>query len=236
VRAACSRPSISRALCSISCSASTRTEPRSRDTRHTDVAGATGQQAFSLKGTTYANINNLLPANSNSQATGVNNSGEVVGFYQILGPQISRRSSMSPARSLRSRCRAQCPRRRLGSMISVRSSVTLSMVWTSCTAFWRAAAFSRRSILLVRPQRPSTGSVTRGPSWASMSTQLAIRSARSARRCPSLPPCCSSALDCSELVYCAAGAVKHFGTRFDSPACGSRMPVLNTKWEQVDDL
>jgi hypothetical protein len=51
----------------------------------TDVAGATGQQAFSLIGTTYTNINNLLPANSNSQATGVNNSGEVVGFYQILG-------------------------------------------------------------------------------------------------------------------------------------------------------
>jgi hypothetical protein len=51
----------------------------------TDVAGATGQQAFSLKGGAYTNINNLLPANSNSQATGVNNSGEVVGFYQILG-------------------------------------------------------------------------------------------------------------------------------------------------------
>jgi len=50
-----------------------------------DVAGATGQQAFSLIGTTYTNINNLLPANSNSQATGVNNSGEVVGFYQIPG-------------------------------------------------------------------------------------------------------------------------------------------------------
>jgi hypothetical protein len=54
--------------------------------------------------------------------------------------------------------------------------------------------------------------------------------------CPSLPPCCSSGLDCSELVYCAAGAVKHFGARFDSLPCGSRMPMLNTKWEQVDDL
>jgi hypothetical protein len=47
-----------------------------------DPAGMTGQQAFSLSGTTFTNINALLPANFNSQATGVNNSGEVVGFYQ----------------------------------------------------------------------------------------------------------------------------------------------------------
>ena len=48
----------------------------------TDPAGATGQEAFSLKGTTYTNINSLLPTNLNSQATGVNNHGTVVGFYQ----------------------------------------------------------------------------------------------------------------------------------------------------------
>lgn len=48
----------------------------------TDVAGMTGQKAFSLSGTTYTDINGLLPPNLNSQATGVNNSGEVVGFYQ----------------------------------------------------------------------------------------------------------------------------------------------------------
>jgi hypothetical protein len=48
----------------------------------TDPAGMTGQQAFSLKGTTYTNINALLPTNLNSQATGVNNAGTVVGFYQ----------------------------------------------------------------------------------------------------------------------------------------------------------
>jgi hypothetical protein len=47
----------------------------------TDPTGMTGQQAFSLVGTTYTNINALLPSNVNSQATGVNNSGEVVGFY-----------------------------------------------------------------------------------------------------------------------------------------------------------
>jgi len=49
----------------------------------TDILGATGQQAFLLVGATYTNINALLPANLNSQATGVNNNGEVVGFYQL---------------------------------------------------------------------------------------------------------------------------------------------------------
>jgi len=48
----------------------------------TDPAGMTGQQAFSLRGSTYTNINALLPSNLNSQATGVNDSGTVVGFYQ----------------------------------------------------------------------------------------------------------------------------------------------------------
>jgi ribosomal protein L31 len=48
--------------------------------------GATGQQAFTVSvpgpGFVFTNINSLLPANTNSQATGVNNSGMVVGFYQ----------------------------------------------------------------------------------------------------------------------------------------------------------
>ena len=54
----------------------------------TDPAGAVGQTAITVSGgpsfTTpvFTNINALLPANMNSQATGVNNSGEVVGFYQ----------------------------------------------------------------------------------------------------------------------------------------------------------
>lgn len=48
----------------------------------TDPTGVTGQQAFSLSGGVYTNINALLPANINSQATGVNNAGTVVGFYQ----------------------------------------------------------------------------------------------------------------------------------------------------------
>lgn len=48
----------------------------------TDPAGMTGQQAFTLKGLTFTNINSLLPKNFNSQATGVNNAGTVVGFYQ----------------------------------------------------------------------------------------------------------------------------------------------------------
>lgn len=48
-----------------------------------DAAGMVGQQAYtgSIAGKTFTSINGLLPANFNSQATGVNNAGAVVGFY-----------------------------------------------------------------------------------------------------------------------------------------------------------
>jgi hypothetical protein len=63
----------------------------------TDPAGAVNQQAITVSGgpsfTTpvFTNINALLPANFNSQATGVNNAGTVVGFYQFtnLAPDFS---------------------------------------------------------------------------------------------------------------------------------------------------
>ncbi len=54
----------------------------------TDPAGATLQHALTVSGgptfssPSFTDINALLPVNFNSQATGVNNSGEVVGFYQ----------------------------------------------------------------------------------------------------------------------------------------------------------
>jgi hypothetical protein len=54
----------------------------------TDPAGATLQHAYTVSGgpsfssPAFTDINALLPANFNSQATGVNNAGEVVGFYQ----------------------------------------------------------------------------------------------------------------------------------------------------------
>lgn len=51
----------------------------------TDPAGMTGQQAFTATGphfNSFTNVNALLPSNLNSQATGVNNAGIVVGFYQ----------------------------------------------------------------------------------------------------------------------------------------------------------
>jgi hypothetical protein len=54
----------------------------------TDPAGATLQMAYTVSGgptfatPVFTNINGLLPANLNSQATGVNNTGVVVGFYQ----------------------------------------------------------------------------------------------------------------------------------------------------------
>jgi hypothetical protein len=59
-----------------------------------DAAGATGQLAGFVTGgpgftsPTFTGINSLLPANTNSQATGVNDAGEVVGFYQE-GPNTS---------------------------------------------------------------------------------------------------------------------------------------------------
>ncbi|HLW78211.1 MAG TPA: PEP-CTERM sorting domain-containing protein [Terriglobia bacterium] len=59
-----------------------------------DATGATGQLAGIVTGgpgftsPTFIGINHLLPANDNSQATGVNDSGWVVGFYQE-GPNSS---------------------------------------------------------------------------------------------------------------------------------------------------
>jgi hypothetical protein len=46
-----------------------------------DPTGMTGQMAVTFNGMNFTNINALLPANTNSQATGVNNGGIVVGFY-----------------------------------------------------------------------------------------------------------------------------------------------------------
>jgi hypothetical protein len=59
-----------------------------------DVTGLTEQIAGTVSGgpgfasPTFTGINSLLPANTNSQATGVNDTGEVVGFYQE-GPNAS---------------------------------------------------------------------------------------------------------------------------------------------------
>jgi hypothetical protein len=51
----------------------------------TDPTGATLQQAYigtgGLLANTFTSINGLLPANQNSQATGINNAGNAVGFY-----------------------------------------------------------------------------------------------------------------------------------------------------------
>ena len=44
--------------------------------------GTTGQSAWSHTGSSFTNINSLLPSNFNSQAVGINNSGNIVGFYQ----------------------------------------------------------------------------------------------------------------------------------------------------------
>jgi hypothetical protein len=55
----------------------------------TDPAGLTGQLAGFVSGgpsfahPTFTGINHLLPMNDNSQATGVNDAGKVVGFYQL---------------------------------------------------------------------------------------------------------------------------------------------------------
>ncbi len=47
----------------------------------TDPSGATGETAYSQHGGTFTNINALLPSNQNSQAVGINNAGNIVGFY-----------------------------------------------------------------------------------------------------------------------------------------------------------
>lgn len=47
----------------------------------TDPAGMTGQKAYSQSGGVFTSINALLPVNFNSQAVGINNAGDVVGFY-----------------------------------------------------------------------------------------------------------------------------------------------------------
>lgn len=47
-----------------------------------DKAGQVGQSAYRQSGGVFTNINALLPAtNQNSQAVGINNAGNVVGFY-----------------------------------------------------------------------------------------------------------------------------------------------------------
>jgi hypothetical protein len=45
-------------------------------------AGTTGQIAYSQTGGTFTTINGLLPPNANSQAVGVDNAGDIVGFFQ----------------------------------------------------------------------------------------------------------------------------------------------------------
>ena len=45
------------------------------------AAGQVGQSAYSQSGGLFTSINALLPANQNSQAVGINNAGNVVGFY-----------------------------------------------------------------------------------------------------------------------------------------------------------
>ena len=60
----------------------------------TDPAGATLQKAYTVSGgpsftsPTFADINAKLPSNFNSQATGVNDAGTVVGFYDTTGAGV----------------------------------------------------------------------------------------------------------------------------------------------------
>ena len=45
------------------------------------AAGVMNQMAYSQSGGVFTNINALLPTNNNSQAVGINNAGNIVGFY-----------------------------------------------------------------------------------------------------------------------------------------------------------
>ena len=54
------------------------------------AAGQMGQSAYSQKGGVFTSINALLPTNNNSQAVGINNAGNVAGFYlPASGPDAS---------------------------------------------------------------------------------------------------------------------------------------------------
>jgi hypothetical protein len=46
-----------------------------------DPMGMVGQKAYSQSGGVFTDINHLLPSNQNSQAVGINNAGDTVGFY-----------------------------------------------------------------------------------------------------------------------------------------------------------
>ncbi len=83
----------------------------------TDVTGATLQMAFSLAGGVYTDINGLLPANFNSQATGVNDGGTVVGFTSTIRLAISPLSKTLVGLSPRSRRLDRSPPRHSGSTI-----------------------------------------------------------------------------------------------------------------------
>src|ERR1035438_4194567 len=46
-----------------------------------DPAGMVGQDAYSQLGGVFTSVNALLPLNDDSQAVGINNAGNIVGFY-----------------------------------------------------------------------------------------------------------------------------------------------------------
>lgn len=50
--------------------------------------GTNGQTAYSQAGGAFTNVNSLLPANDGSQAVGINNAGNIVGFYLIGADSI----------------------------------------------------------------------------------------------------------------------------------------------------
>ena len=54
------------------------------------AAGQMGQSAYRQSGGVFTSINALLPTNQNSQAVGINNAGNIVGFYlPASGPNTS---------------------------------------------------------------------------------------------------------------------------------------------------
>ena len=230
-----------------------------------DPAGATLQKALTVGGgpsfasPTFTDINALLPANFNSQATGVNNAGEVVGFYQMadgnfsaftdLGGSIT--SFEAPGATSTQALGVNDLDQIVGDFVDnmgvMHGFLDIGGVFSTLDPNGSTAT----TINGINDLGTVVGFYVdaNGNTIGTVGTPVA-------RRCPSPPPCCSSALDCSGLVYCAAGKStcketrhlrarlgittrprgKRFRAGFDSPSCGSRMPGLNTTWEQVDDL